>query len=92
MEQLDYLKKLINEGDVDRAIEELNKLFESDSIPNKDTLFYLRGNAYRKKSNWQQALNSYQSAIELNPNSPAVHARQIVMDILEFFHKDMYNQ
>lgn len=91
MEQLDYLKKLINKGDVDRAIKELNVLLESDSIP-KDILFYLRGNAYRKKSDWQQALNSYQSAIDINPNSPAVHARQIVMDILEFFHKDMYNQ
>lgn len=91
MEQLDYLKKLINKGDVDRAIKELNILLESDSIP-KDILFYLLGNAYRKKSDWQQALNSYQSAIDINPNSPAVHARQIVMDILEFFHKDMYNQ
>lgn len=91
MEQLDYLKKLINKGDVDRAIKELNILLESDSIP-KDILFYLLGNAYRKKSDWQQALNSYQSAIDINPNSPAVQARQIVMDILEFFHKDMYNQ
>ena len=58
----------------------------------KDEVYYLRGNAYRKQGNWQQALNNYQSAIEINPESPALQARKMVMDILEFYHKDMYNQ
>ena len=38
------------------------------------------------------ALNNYLEAIERNPDSPAVHARQMLMDILEFYNKDMYNQ
>ena len=45
-----------------------------------------------QQPNWQQALNNYQYAIDLNPDSPARQARNMVMDILNFFHKDMYNQ
>jgi tetratricopeptide (TPR) repeat protein len=48
--------------------------------------------AYRKQGNWQQALNNYQYAIDLNPESPAQHAYQMAMDILNFYNKDMYNQ
>ena len=58
----------------------------------KDEAYYLMGNAYRKLGNWQKALNNYQSAIELNPDSPALQARKMVMDILNFYNKDMYNQ
>ena len=50
------------------------------------------GNAYRKLGDWQKALNNYQSAIELNLDSPALQARKMVMDILNFYNKDMYNQ
>lgn len=91
MEQLNTIKELINQGDVNKAIEALDQLLLTDSVE-KDTLFYLRGNAFRKQGNWQQALNNYQSAIDINPESPAVQARAMVVDILEFFHKDMYNQ
>ena len=31
-------------------------------------------------------------AIEKNPESPAVNAKKMLMDILEFYNKDMYNQ
>jgi tetratricopeptide (TPR) repeat protein len=60
--------------------------------PQDDRLYYLRGNAYRKRGDWQMALNNYLEAIELNPDSPAVHARQMAMDILNFYNKDMFNQ
>ena len=91
MKQLEILKELINQGDVDQAIKQLDQLLLSESA-GKDNLFYLRGNAYRKKGDWQQALNNYQSAIDINPESPALQARAMVMDILNFYHKDMYNQ
>lgn len=93
MEQIDILKELINRGDVDKAIEQLNQLLQDISVePKKDTLYYLLGNAYRKKGNWKQALDNYQYAIDLNPENPAVQARKMVIDILNFYHKDMYNQ
>lgn len=91
MDQLNTIKELINQGDVDKAIEALDDFLRTAST-RKDEAYYLRGNAYRKQGNWQQALNNYQSAIELNPDSPAVEARKMAMDILEFYHKDMYNQ
>lgn len=94
MEQIDYLKELINQGDVDKAIGRLDQLLteSSTSEGEKDVLYYLRGNAYRKKGDWQQALNNYQYAIDFNPDSPAKQARNMVIDILNFYHKDMYNQ
>lgn len=57
-----------------------------------DRLFYLLGNAWRKKGNWQMAMNNYHEAIALNPESPAKQALEIANDILDFFNKDMYNQ
>ena len=93
MKQTDTLKELINRGEVDAAIEQLDQLLHSsEAEAGKDLLFYLRGNAYRKKGDWKQALDNYQYAIDLNPDSPAAQARQMVIDILEFYHKDMYNQ
>ncbi|ERI85435.1 tetratricopeptide repeat protein [Bacteroides pyogenes F0041] len=93
MEQTNKLKELINQGEVDKAIEQLDLLLQ-DSSDNKEkeVFYYLRGNAYRKKEDWKQALDNYQYAIELNPESPALQARAMVISILEFFHKDMYNQ
>ena len=73
------------------AILLLDELLQTD-FPQKDEAYYLRGNAYRKQSNWQQALNNYRYAIDLNPDSPARQAYNMVMDILNFYHKDMYNQ
>ena len=53
--------------------------------------FYKQGNSYRKEGNWQEALNSYIKAIELDPDSPAVEAKKMLDDILAYYCKDMYN-
>lgn len=91
MEKLKTIKELINQGSVEEAIRQLDLMLQTN-FSGKDEAYYLRGNAYRKQGNWQQALNNYQYAIELNPESPAQHARQMVMDILNFYNKEMYNQ
>ncbi|HIY87802.1 MAG TPA: tetratricopeptide repeat protein [Candidatus Bacteroides pullicola] len=90
MEQLELIKEHLWKNQVDEAIRELDALLQDD-FAGKDEAYYLRGNAYRKQSNWQQALNDYQRAADLNPESPAVHARRALLDILEFYNKDMYN-
>ncbi len=91
MEQLNSIREMINQGEVDKAIQALDEILQTDFVA-ADEAYYLRGNAYRKQGNWQQALNNYQLAIEQNPQSPALQARKMVMDILEFYNKDMFNQ
>ena len=52
---------------------------------------YEQGNDYRRQGNWQEAINSYIKAIELDPDSPAVEAKAMLDDILNYYHKDAYN-
>lgn len=90
-EKLTQAKELIGKGKVDSAIQLLN-LYIANHEACTDEPYYLLGNAYRKQGNWQMALNNYLEAIEKNPESPAVNAKKMLMDILEFYNKDMYNQ
>ena len=90
-EKLNTIKELIKEGKLETAIEQLNAYIQSDTTQD-DEPYYLLGNAYRKQSNWQMALNNYLEAMERNPESPATNAHQMMMDILNFYNKDMYNQ
>ena len=90
-EKLNTIKELIKEGKLDIAIEQLNAYIQSDTTQD-DEPYYLLGNAYHKQSNWQMALNNYLEAMERNPESPAANAHQMMMDILNFYNKDMYNQ
>ena len=77
MEQIDNLKELINQGDVDTAIEQLDQLLQDTSVEKeKDTLYYLRGKCLPEKGDWKQALDNYQFAIDINPEGPAVQARK----------------
>ena len=90
-ERLQQIKREIDDGDLDTAISQLNRLL-TQNPDNADYIYYLLGNAFRKQGNWQGALNNYQEAIAINPDSPAAEARKMVMDILEFYNKDMFNQ
>ena len=89
-EKLIKIKEWIRTGELETAIEELSQYILSN--PTEDEPYYLLGNAYRKQGNWQMALNNYLEAMERNPESPAVQAHQMMMDILNFYNKDMYNQ
>lgn len=86
---MDTIKQLIYEGKTDEAICLLDEYIKKNS--SSDEAYYLRGNAYRKKSDFQQALNNYLTAMELNPDSPARQAHDALINILNFYHKDMYN-
>ena len=90
-DNLSDIRKLIQEGELNTAIEQLTAYIQSDTTDN-DEPYYLLGNAYRKQGNWQLALNNYLEAMERNPESPAVQAHKMAMDILNFYNKDMYNQ
>ena len=53
--------------------------------------YYRIGNEYRRRGDWKHAIDNYLEAIELDPQSPAVEAKQMIDDILNFYCKDIYN-
>ena len=53
--------------------------------------YYKLGNEYRRRGDWKHAIDNYLEAIELDPQSPAVEAKQMIDDILIFYCKDIYN-
>lgn len=91
MKDLTEAEKLLREERIERAINILNEYIALASAPS-DKAYYVLGNAYRKKGDWQGAINNYLKAIELNPESPAGNAYRMINEILDFYNKDMYNQ
>ena len=85
------IQENIQNGEVHESIDTLRKLLNSEST-NQDKIHYLLGNAYRKLGNWQLAMNHYQYALDLNPHSPASTAKSMLIDIMNFYNKDMFNQ
>lgn len=53
--------------------------------------YYRQGNAYRQQSDWQHAIACYNEAIERDPNSPAVKAKEMLENILNYYCKEMFN-
>ena len=53
--------------------------------------WYEQGNALRNQGQFGEAINCYIQAIELDPDSPAVEAKQMLDDILAYYNKDNYN-
>ena len=90
--EIEKAKTLLDENKVQEAIELLNTLVADCEQENKDVAYYVLGNAYRRGNNWQEAINSYSRAIEINPSSPAKEMRANCIKILDFYNKDMYNQ
>ena len=52
---------------------------------------YKKGNENRRQRDWKHAIDCYLEAIELDPDSPAVEAKRMLDDILNFYNKDAYN-
>ena len=83
------IKNEINIGHLDEAM----KMVEDGLATNNQDayLHYLKGKLYMKAGNWQQATNSFLRSEELDATGPAVEARRMLADIMNFYHKDLYN-
>ena len=53
--------------------------------------YYCEGNEWRRKGEGANAINMYIKAIQLDPDSPAVEAKAMLDDIMNYYHKDAYN-
>ncbi|MCH3924832.1 MAG: tetratricopeptide repeat protein [Bacteroidales bacterium] len=83
------IKDFTEKEDYSNAIKLVDELIKEN---NKDDMaYYLKGNIFKKQNNWQEAINNYTLAIEINPENPATTMRRICIDILNFFNKDMFN-
>ena len=84
------IDRMIREGRTEEAIVKLQKMMGGDG-ESRDELYYLLGNAHRKRGDFAKALNCYLEAMSINPESPATEAHKMLMSIIEFYHKDYYN-
>lgn len=53
--------------------------------------YYQQGNEHRRKGNYGEALSCYMAAIEMDPESPAVHAKEMLDSIMAYYCRDYYN-
>lgn len=90
MNELDKIKEMIGTGRTEEAIFLLDAYIEK--YPEEDEAYYLRGNAYRKRQDVRQAINNYLQAMALNPDSPARQTYNMLIDIMDFHDKDLFNQ
>lgn len=89
MNNLDNIRELISNNNLEQAINELNSIIENNK--SCDEAYFLLGNAHSKNNNWREAINAYCKAIEINPDSPACVAYQHIIEIMDFFNHDLYN-
>ncbi|MGN1245729.1 MAG: tetratricopeptide repeat protein [Muribaculaceae bacterium] len=89
MENFDLIKQLLSSGRANEAIASLKAVIADN--PADDQAHYMLGNAYCRLSDWRNATASYQRAIELNPDSPAVEADKKIQEILNFYCHDLFN-
>lgn len=86
----EIIRQYIETGRADEAIRLADSVLSrcvDDSL-----LHYLKGQAYMKKGDWQQAINCFLRSEENDPQGPAAQAREMLSDIMAFYNKDMYNQ
>ncbi|MBP5424431.1 MAG: tetratricopeptide repeat protein [Paludibacteraceae bacterium] len=88
--ELNEIKERIASGDIDGGILLLKQYIER--FPESHDAYFIWGNACRRKEDWQGALNAYQVAIDINPESPARLAYDAIQEVLAFYNKDMFNQ
>lgn len=84
-----HIKNLIDKGDIEEAICQLDALIESQ--PDNDAAFFQRGKLYWKIGETARAMNDYATAARINPDSPAATALEHSHDIQNFFNPDLLN-
>ena len=88
-EKYDKVKNLIDDMKLEEAKMLLEQIISNDDADDK--AHYLLGNVFRRGNNWKQSIDCYSRAIEINPQSPALAAREMAIKILNFYNTDMYN-
>ncbi|MCM1006115.1 MAG: tetratricopeptide repeat protein [Prevotella sp.] len=73
----------------EQAVADYTALIQA--APENDEPYVERGLMYWKLGKRAEAINDYNEAIRLNPNSRAVQVKSATYDILDFYNKDLFN-
>lgn len=91
---IDQIKIALSDGAITQAEALLSKArltTKADSLE-AATLHTLQGKAFMKQSRWADAMSSFLKAEAIDPKGPARECRLMLLDIMEFYNKDMFNQ
>lgn len=89
-QEIAQIEEKINLGYTNESIKILNDFLSKST--DKETIYILLGKTYQKQGKWAEALNNFQYAIDINPCSRALEFRKMIIDIMNFYNKDMFNQ
>lgn len=76
--------------DVARAIDEYTLLIQAAPTAS-DEPYIERGLLYWKLGKRAEAINDYNEAIRINPESRALQVKEATYSILDYYNKDLYN-
>lgn len=79
---------LVSAGDISSAIRVLSGMI--DAAPDA-ALYYDRGRLRWKCDDRAGAISDYCAAVELDPSSPASEALAMARQVMDFYHRDLYN-
>lgn len=83
------IQNKIEQGELEEALQLVETALLNDG--NDALLHYLNGKIFLKNSDWRQATNCFLRSEQLDADSPAAEARKMLADIMDFYHKDLYN-
>ena len=84
----DGVERLIANGKLEEAFVTLN---EAISASPDAELYYQRGRLLWKMGQKTEAMSDYATASQLDPASPASSALEMAREIMNFYHRDLYN-
>lgn len=89
MTGLKEIETLLRDCKIDQAYDSLNDYLKED--PDCAHAWYLLGGIYRRQQLWGDAINAYNKAKLLEPDSPADAAIESIYDIIRFVNTDLMN-
>lgn len=82
------VERLINDDKLEGALILLNEAINAS--PDAE-LHYQRGRLHWKMGRKTEAMSDYATASKLDPSSPATAALEMAREIMNFYHRDLYN-
>ena len=82
----------MNDAQISAAIESLGAKIQAGGADKAMAeCHFERGKLYWRLDRRADAISDYESAVQLDPASPAAAALAIARDVMNFYHRDLYN-